>query len=221
MPAPSSFHQHLTVSLARVAEGIEEFKYLVKVGRNLEVKGSSGHFRWSDGLLHCCIWPKSSWDALMKKVKAEPELLTDFDKHLNIKKGMRGSISVVSKRFQKQYLRRWFVPKQARHSSNMMTRTIYVAGNEQAAKNLRTEASKRGTDPRKGKGRQVRLDFGGGSRISRGAPRRAQQLSNCTEERSIKACHHNKKSWRGKEAVSQGCWLVVDVARQESRENKI
>lgn len=38
---------------------------------------------------------------LMKKVKAEPELLTDFDKHLNIKKGMRGSISVVSKRFPK------------------------------------------------------------------------------------------------------------------------
>lgn len=29
----------------------------------------------------------------MKKVKAEPELLTDFDKHLNIKKGMRGSFS--------------------------------------------------------------------------------------------------------------------------------
>ena len=38
-----------------------------------------------------------SWDALLKKTGAELELLTDYDMHLFIQKGMRGGISMASK----------------------------------------------------------------------------------------------------------------------------
>ena len=39
-----------------------------------------------------------SWDALLKKTGVELKLLTDYDQHLFIEKGMRGGISMVSKR---------------------------------------------------------------------------------------------------------------------------
>ena len=39
-----------------------------------------------------------SWDALLKKTGVELELLTDYDQHLFIEKGMRGGISMASKR---------------------------------------------------------------------------------------------------------------------------
>ena len=42
--------------------------------------------------------PGLSWDALLKKTRVELELLTDYDQHLFIEKGMRGGISMVSKR---------------------------------------------------------------------------------------------------------------------------
>ena len=38
-----------------------------------------------------------SWDALLKKMGVELELLTDYDMHLFIEKGIRGGISMVSK----------------------------------------------------------------------------------------------------------------------------
>ena len=43
--------------------------------------------------------PSLSWGALLKKIGAELELLTDYDQHLFIEKGMRGGISIVSKRY--------------------------------------------------------------------------------------------------------------------------
>ena len=43
--------------------------------------------------------PGPSWDALLKKTGAELELLTDYDQHLFIEKGMRRGISMVSKRY--------------------------------------------------------------------------------------------------------------------------
>ena len=46
-------------------------------------------------LLHL---PGLSLDALLKHTKIDLELLTDMDMHLFIKKGMRGGISMVSKR---------------------------------------------------------------------------------------------------------------------------
>ena len=45
--------------------------------------------------------PGLSWDALLKKTGVELELLTDLDMHLFIQWGMRGGISMVSKRHAK------------------------------------------------------------------------------------------------------------------------
>ena len=46
---------------------------------------------------HYYTSPGLSWDALLKKTNVELELLTDYDQHLLIEKGMRGGISMVSK----------------------------------------------------------------------------------------------------------------------------
>ena len=48
---------------------------------------------------HYYTSPGLSWDALLKKTGVELELLTDYDQHLFIEKGMRGGISMVSKRY--------------------------------------------------------------------------------------------------------------------------
>ena len=47
---------------------------------------------------HYYTSPVLSWDALLKKTGVELELLTDYDQHLFIERGMRGGISFVSKR---------------------------------------------------------------------------------------------------------------------------
>jgi hypothetical protein len=47
---------------------------------------------------HYYTSPGLSWDALLKKTGVELGLLTDYDQHLFIEKGMRGGISMVSKR---------------------------------------------------------------------------------------------------------------------------
>ena len=45
--------------------------------------------------------PGLSWNALLKKTGVELELLTDLDMHLMIERGMRGGISMASKRHAK------------------------------------------------------------------------------------------------------------------------
>ena len=50
---------------------------------------------------HYYTSPGLSCDALLKKTGVELELLTDYDQHLFIEKGMRGGISMVSKRHGK------------------------------------------------------------------------------------------------------------------------
>ena len=45
--------------------------------------------------------PGLSWDALLKKTNVTLELLTDYDMHLFIEKGLRGGISMSSKRYVK------------------------------------------------------------------------------------------------------------------------
>ena len=52
-------------------------------------------------LAHYYSAPGLSWDALVKKTGVELELLTDKDMHLMIERGMRGGISMVSKRYAK------------------------------------------------------------------------------------------------------------------------
>ena len=41
--------------------------------------------------------PGLSWEALLKKTGVELDLLTDYDQHLCVEKGMRGGISMVTK----------------------------------------------------------------------------------------------------------------------------
>ena len=50
---------------------------------------------------HYYTSPGLSWDALLKKTGVELELLTDIDMHLFVERGMRGGISMVSKRHAK------------------------------------------------------------------------------------------------------------------------
>ena len=45
--------------------------------------------------------PGLSWDALLKKTNVNLELLTDYDMHLLVEKGLRGGISMVSNRYAK------------------------------------------------------------------------------------------------------------------------
>ena len=52
-------------------------------------------------LAHYYSAPGLSWDALLKKTGMELELLTDLDMHLFIERGMRGGISMASKRYAK------------------------------------------------------------------------------------------------------------------------
>ena len=45
--------------------------------------------------------PGLSWDALLKKPNVNLELLTDYDMHLLVERGLRGGISMVSNRYAK------------------------------------------------------------------------------------------------------------------------
>ena len=58
----------------------------------LQYKLDPAHYYSSSGM---------SWDTLLKKTGVKLELLTDYDQHLFIEKGIRGGISMVSKRYAK------------------------------------------------------------------------------------------------------------------------
>ena len=50
---------------------------------------------------HYYTSPGLSWDALLKKTGVKLELFTDYEMHLFVERGMRGGISMVSKRYAK------------------------------------------------------------------------------------------------------------------------
>ena len=49
--------------------------------------------------VHYYTSPGLSWDAMLRKTGVELELLTDYDQHLFVEKGVRGGVCMVSKRF--------------------------------------------------------------------------------------------------------------------------
>ena len=50
---------------------------------------------------HYLTSPGLSWDALLKSTRVELELLTDYEMHLFMERGMRGGICMASKRYAK------------------------------------------------------------------------------------------------------------------------
>jgi len=48
-----------------------------------------------------------SWDAFMKKMKVNLELLTDIDMHPFFEKGLRNGVCMASKRFTKANNPQW------------------------------------------------------------------------------------------------------------------
>jgi len=74
--------------VALLADVFENFRNLCQEQYGLD----PAHYFTSPGL---------SWDALLKKTGVELELFTDLEMHLFVERGMRGGISMVSKRYAK------------------------------------------------------------------------------------------------------------------------
>ena len=71
--------------MALLADVFENFRNLCQEQYGLD----PAHYLTSPGL---------SWDALLKKTGIELELFTDYEMHLFVERGMRGGISMISKR---------------------------------------------------------------------------------------------------------------------------
>ena len=79
---------YVKTDVALLADVFENFRNLCQEQYGLD----PAHYYTSPGL---------SWDALLKKTGVELELLTDLEMHLFVERGMRGGISMVSKRYAK------------------------------------------------------------------------------------------------------------------------
>ena len=78
----------MKTDVALLADVFENFRNLCQEQYGLD----PAHYYTSLGL---------SWDALLKKTEVELELFTDLEMHLFVERGMRGGISMVSKRYAK------------------------------------------------------------------------------------------------------------------------
>ena len=79
---------YVKTDVALLADVFENFRNLCQEQYGLD----PAHYYTSPGL---------SWDALLKKTVVELELFTDIDMHLFVERGLRGGISMVSKRYAK------------------------------------------------------------------------------------------------------------------------
>ena len=79
---------YVKTDVALLADVFENFRNLCQEQYGLD----PAHYLTSLGL---------SWDALLKKTGVELELLTDYETHLFVERGMRGGISMASKRHAK------------------------------------------------------------------------------------------------------------------------
>ena len=79
---------YVKTDVALLADVFENFRNLCQEQYGLD----PAHYYTSPGL---------SWDALLKKTGVELELFTELEMHLFVERGMRGGISMVSKRYAK------------------------------------------------------------------------------------------------------------------------
>ena len=79
---------YVKTDVALLADVFENFRNLCQEQYGLD----PAHYYTSPGL---------SWDALLKKTGVELDLFTDLEMHLFVERGMRGGISMVSKRYAK------------------------------------------------------------------------------------------------------------------------
>ena len=79
---------YVKTDVALLADVFENFRNLCQEQYGLD----PAHYYTSPGL---------SWDALLKKTGVELDLFTDIDMYLFVERGMRGGISMVSKRYAK------------------------------------------------------------------------------------------------------------------------
>jgi len=79
---------YVKTDVALLADVFENFRNLCQEQYGLD----PAHYFTSPGL---------SWDALLKRTGVELELFTDYEMHLFVERGMRGGISMVSKRYAK------------------------------------------------------------------------------------------------------------------------
>ena len=79
---------YVKTDVALLADVFENFRNLCQEQYGLDPV----HYYTSPGL---------SWDALLKKTGVELDLFTDLEMHLFVERGMRGGISMVSKRYAK------------------------------------------------------------------------------------------------------------------------
>ena len=79
---------YVKTDVALLADVFENFRNICQEQYGLD----PAHYYTSQGL---------SWDALLKKTGVELELFTDLEMHLFVERGMRGGISMVSKRYAK------------------------------------------------------------------------------------------------------------------------
>ena len=79
---------YVKMDITLLADVFENFRNLCEEQYRLDL----AHFLMSPGL---------SWDVLLKKTGVKLESLTEIDMHLFVERGMRGRISMVSKRYAK------------------------------------------------------------------------------------------------------------------------
>ena len=108
---------YVKTDVALLADVFENFRNLCQEQYGLD----PAHYFTSPGL---------SWDALLKKTGVELELFTDLEKHLFVERGMRGGISMVSKRYAKANnpLVPTMTPANRTNTSCISTRTTFTDG---------------------------------------------------------------------------------------------
>ena len=79
---------YVKTDVALLADVFENFRNLCKEHYGLD----PANYYTSPGL---------SWDALLKSTRVELELLTDYEMHLFVERGMRGGICMAGKRYAK------------------------------------------------------------------------------------------------------------------------